>query len=208
MAVVACKHATGESRASGLTFERPWWQRQLQAPLRWFDGAATPVCKDSHSALVTRALLDHDGKQLPIIIKRPRARNWRRRLAQAWPPSRSLRGWRMGHALLHRDIATTRPLAVLERRLGPLVLDSLLITEALPGALDLETFLRREQAAQSAAGWVRLKRQVCDLLARHVRRLHAAGFEHRDCKASNILVVQHPAPTLLWIDMDGLRFRG
>ena len=207
MAVVACKHATGESRASGPVFERQWWQHQLLAPLRWFSGAATPACKDSHSALVTRALLDHGAETLPVSIKCPRARNWHRRLAQFWPPSRSSRGWRIGHALLHRDIATARPLAVLERRCGPLVLDSLLITEALPGALDLETFLRRAQAAQPPTDWVRLKRQVGGLLARHVRRLHAAGFEHRDCKAGNILVTQHPALALFWIDLDGLRFR-
>ena len=41
------------------------------------------------------------------------------------------------------------PLAVLERRFGPLVLDSLLLTEAIPGAIDLGAYLRQAQAALS-----------------------------------------------------------
>jgi hypothetical protein len=111
----------------------------------------------------------------------------------------------MGHALLHRDLPTARPLIVLERRCGPLVLDSLLVTEALPEAVDLETFLKREAGQHSAGDWYRLKRDLCRVLARNLRRLGERGFEHRDCKASNVLVVPRPRLALLWIDMDGLR---
>jgi tRNA A-37 threonylcarbamoyl transferase component Bud32 len=203
MAVLSCKHPTDESRASRLTFDPQWWCRRLRRPLAWF--ADAQICKESHSAQVRRALLEHRTGNLAVIIKRPQARNWKRRLAQSWPPSRSLRGWRMGHALLHRDVPTARPLAVLERRLGPIVLDSLLVTEAIPGGLDLESFLRREQAARSPTGWLCLRRELCQRLAAHLRRLHQRGFEHRDCKASNILVIEHPQLKLLWIDLDGLR---
>ncbi len=208
LAVAACKHPADESRASQVLFDRAWWCRQLDDPLRWFDAATAPACKDSHSALVQRAVLAHPAGDLPVIIKRPRARNWHRRLAQLWPPSRSRRGWRMGHGLLNRDIATARPLALLEHRWGPFVLDSLLITEAIPGAVDLETFLRQQRENLSARDWARLKRRLCPLLAQQLRRLLERGFEHRDCKAGNILVVQHPQLKLLWIDMDGIRFRG
>jgi hypothetical protein len=123
-------------------------------------------------------------------------------------PSRSLRGWRMGHALLHRHLPTARPLAALERRLGPLVLDSLLVTEAVPGAVDLETHLRQVQVACTPAVWHHHKQRLCDLLARHLRQLEERGFYHRDCKASNILVSQPPELRLLWIDLDGVRRAG
>ncbi len=208
MVVLRSKHPTDESRASRLEFDRDWWRRQLSNPLRWFDEDSSTSCKNSHSAAVRRALLEHEHAPLPVIIKRPRARNWRRRLAQLWPPSRSLRGWRMGHALLHRHLPTARPLATLERRIGPLVLDSILITEAIPGAADLDTFLRTEYSRRSAGDWHRLKRELSHLLAQQLRRLLQRGLRHRDCKASNILVVQHPRLKVLWIDMDGLRLAG
>jgi len=209
MAVACCKQPTEESAASNLVFRRDWWQQQLTNPLRWF--GQTPevqTCKDSHSAAVCRAVLPHPGGAVPVIIKWPRVRNWRRALARLWPPSRSTRGWRMGHALLHRDMVTARPLAVLERRWGPFVRDSLLITEALPDALDLETYLRRQYPAQTGAEWYALKRDLCTRLVAKIQRLQERGFDHRDCKASNILVLAHPPRKLAWIDMDGLRYGG
>jgi hypothetical protein len=207
MAVATCKHATDESRASQMDFTRQWWRQQFTPPLRGLAGDGATACKNSHSAAVCRATLEHDDGQLPVIVKRPLARNWHRRLALLLRPSRSLRGWRMGHALLHRDLPTARPLAVLERRWGPLVLDSLLVTEALPEAVDLETFLKRAAGQHSPADWYRLKRELCRCLARNLRRLEERGFEHRDCKASNVLVVPRPQLALLWIDMDGLRHK-
>lgn len=204
--VLCCKHASDASRASQLAFERDWWQTQLRDPLHWFaQQDANQVCKDSHSAMVCRALLTHADGNVPVIFKRPRARNWQRALTQMLPISRSLRGWRMGHALLHRDVPAARPLAVLERRLGPLVLDSLLLTEAIPGSRDLESFLRQAHADRSPAEFLALKRRLVPELGRLLRRLHERGFDHRDCKASNILVTEHPELQLTWIDMDGLR---
>ncbi len=208
MVFLRCKRPVEESRASALTLGRDWWRAQMKNPLRWFDPESGRPCKQSHSALVTRAVLSTEADQLPVIIKRPLARNWRRQLRQLFGPSRSMRGWRTGHALLNRDIPAARPLAALERGVGPLVFDNVLVTEAVPGALDLEAHLRREFTARPPANWWRHKRELSDLLARHVRRLTERGFIHRDCKAQNVLVVARPRLKLLWIDMDGLKRAG
>lgn len=200
-----CKRPVEESRASALVLDRGWWRGQLISPQRWFDPQSGRPCKESHSALVTRAVLPTETEQLPVIVKRPLARNWRRRLRQLFTPSRSMKGWRTGHALLNRDIPAARPLAVLEKRLGPLVFDSVLLTEAAPGAVDLETHLRREFERRSRAEWWRHKRALRALLVRHVRQLAERGFIHRDCKAQNVLVLTQPRLKLLWIDMDGLK---
>ncbi len=205
MVFVRAKQSSPWSRASKMTLDRDWWREQLARPSRWFTTDDAADCKDSHSAIIRRAVLEHDHGNLPVIVKRPRARNWRRRLRQALPPSRTMRAWQIGNALLHRDNATARPLAALERRLGPLVLDSILVTEAVPGAVDLEAFLRREHAALTVHRWWELKRELTTLLLRQLRRLQERGFVHRDCKAGNLLVVPHPRPVLLWIDMDGLQ---
>lgn len=205
VAMTRCKHPSAESRASQLELRRAAWERVLRAPLRLFDPGAGRTCKDSHSAAVCRTLLELDGHALAVIIKRPRARSLWRRLVQLLPPSRSARAWRIGHALLHRDVATARPLALLERRIGPFIADSLLITEALPGAVDLETLLRHPPAPLASPGGRALKQRLIALLAPHVRHLLDRGFVHRDCKASNILVLSEPALKLLWIDLDGIR---
>ena len=205
VAVVQTKHQTDDSRASGMLLQRKWWAGQLANPLRWFADDSEQACKDSHSACVRRALLNHPAGNLPIIVKRPLARNWRRRMSQLLTPSRSVRGWRTGHALLHRHVPTARPLAALERRFGPFVRDSVLITEAIPGAVDLERHLHKQHAARRPSAWFVYKRELCELVALHVRQLQQRCLLHRDCKASNILVVEYPRIKLLWIDMDGLR---
>jgi hypothetical protein len=89
-----CKLPTETSRASALVLDRDWWRSQLSNPLRWFEPDAWHLCKESHSALVTRATLTHGAQDVPVIIKRPRARNLRRGLRQLLAPSRSMRGWR------------------------------------------------------------------------------------------------------------------
>ncbi len=206
LAFVRCKHALDESPVSKRTLEPEWWRERLADPLTLFRGDS---CKNSHSAQVTRVQLPHPDGEISVIVKRPRARNWRRRLAMMLAPSRSLRGWRIGHAMLHRDIAVARPLAVLERRAGPVLRDSLLITEAVPNAQNLEEHLRRAAVRLPAAAWTGYKRKLARLLVRHLRQLEDRGFAHRDCKASNILVVDGAGgPKLLWIDMDGLRPAG
>ncbi len=204
-AVKRCKHALPESRASEMEFVRDWWQAALGRPADWFKSGRAATCKQSHSATVARGKLEHGGESVSVILKRPRARNDWRRLVQMLPPSRSMRGWRTGHALLHRDIATARPLAVLERRQGPLVRDSILVTEAIPGAVDLESFLKSRYRRCNSAEWHHLKGELAGLLARQLRQLQERGFRHRDCKASNLLVLSDPGLKLLWIDMDGIR---
>ena len=201
------KSHTPESRASEIELAGDWWRRQLTALLAQPREPGADDVKQSHSATVRTALLDRDGEApLAVIVKRPRARNWRRWLRHLLPPSRSRRGWQAGHALLHRYIAAARPLALLERRLGPFVVDSLLLTERIGGAMDLATYLERGTDARAGRGWIRDKRGLIEKLARHVRQLDQAGFVHRDCKPENVLLLTRPELRLVWVDMDGVQY--
>jgi len=208
VAYMRCKHPQAESAASRLVLEPCRWQEMFADPLGWFRAAVGPARKDSHSATVSRGVLPTPSGELAVIVKRPLARNWRRRLRHLLAPSRSRRGWKMGYALLNRDLPTARPLAYLERRLGPWVRDNLLITEAIDGARPLDEHLRAVHAVSSPRDWFRHKRALSGLLARQLRRLEERGFVHRDCKARNVLVVTQPALRLVWIDLDGMRRAG
>lgn len=218
--VVAAKPRVGEPPRDGPTLDRKAWKTQLASPLSWFDADRATALKKSHSGMVSRALLSAGETGLPVIVKRPVARDWRRALRMMLGESRSMRGWRVGHAMLHRDIPAARPLAVLERRVGPFVVDSVLLTEAVPGGRDLESFLRSENerlhrgkaaaagshaSARDAREWRSIKLALTDLLVRELRNLHDRGFVHRDCKASNILIADRPTLRMHWIDMDGIR---
>ncbi|MGE3180512.1 MAG: lipopolysaccharide kinase InaA family protein [Phycisphaerae bacterium] len=208
-AFLQTKQQMPESVASTLTLTRDWWETTaLPFVERAFAEGAIESRKNSHSARVGKLDLPlPDGSAMQVIVKKPIPRNLRRALALAMPPSRSRRAWRTGNGLLHRDIPTARPLAFVEKRKGPFIHQELLIVEAHADATDLESFLRTEYARTSAAEWVQWKRAVSRLLEKLMRANEDRRVFHRDCKASNLLLVQAPTPKLLWIDLDGIRLR-
>ncbi len=198
------KHARADSEVSTRAFPLEWWRTALDpdALLALVEGGNL---KDSHSAAVARAELAHPDGPLPVVLKQPRARDWRRRLRHALMPSRSLLNWRTGQMLLHRELPAAAPLAVLEQRAGPFIRTSLLVTEFLPEAEALPRHLTTARAERSPRVWHRYRQRLARALAGQVRHLHERGFRHRDCKADNILVLPGRDPRLLWIDLDGIR---
>jgi len=194
-------------------FRREDWERWLADPGRWTDPARTQVLKESHSGRVCLAVLDALDGPLRVVAKRPVPRTVLRRLIAWFGPSRNRRAWRRAWALAHRDLPVARPLAYVERRLGPIRTDGLLLTEFVPGAADLEAFLLQVAAAAPQPGPRRIKDGLIDAIVRLLADLHERGFVHRDLKAGNLLV--QPAssestalplrPHLTLIDMDGIR---
>ncbi len=202
------KHAVPGSPVSTLKLDARDWEEWLSDPLRWLKPQdRRDLLKDSASATVCRGRLPRDAGAIDVVCKRSCARNVFKRLQNLVRPSRPMMTWRRAHALLHRQIATARPLAVVERRRGPLLVDSILITEYIPHANDLDTLLTVAMRELPAAEAIRLKSQVSYALAAVVRRLLERGFVHRDFKAPNIIVQwdRQSPPRILLIDLDGLR---
>jgi len=109
-----------------------------------------------------------------------------RRFHQRLPGhNRAVREW---HNLqwFHRMGIPTAPLVAfgLERRFG-LFQRGVLVTEALPGCLDLARMARRDHPRLGDGDWLR---QVSDRLALITRRMHQARFCHNDLKWRNVLV--------------------
>jgi tRNA A-37 threonylcarbamoyl transferase component Bud32 len=115
------------------------------------------------------------------------------------------RCWEVGHALLRRGIDTPRPLLFVERR-EPQPSRLYLLTEAIPESLSVPEFMNERWAALSSRqrrNWVNGHLQQ---LAGQLRRLHDAGFDHRDLKFANLLVASDPGDVRIWfLDLDGVR---
>lgn len=150
--------------------------------------AGAPL-KNGHSATVAR--IDCGGRTL--VLKRYNIKDWRHALRRAPQPTRAWRAWRNAALLRALGIATPLPVAVLERRWGPLRGGAYLLTEAVDG-VPLAT-------AAAAAG-------VPERAARELRLLFEAlallRCSHGDCKASNFL---HDGERLWTLDLDGMRRR-
>lgn len=127
-----------------------------------------------------------------VVVKRYNLKHWRHALSRAWRPSRAWHSWREGHRLDFYGIATPRPLAVIEERLGPLRGRAFLVSEHCPGASLLDV-LDAGQVPEPA-----LAAALLELFG----LLHALRISHGDLKASNLL---WDAGRVVLIDLDAMR---
>lgn len=94
------------------------------------------------------------------------------------------------------QIPTPRILAWGERRnrIGRII-QEFIITEAVPGALQLDQFAKHDESNRP------LRRKIAEQLGGWTRAMHDRGFIHEDLKWRNILVsVEEDTPGLFWID--------
>jgi hypothetical protein len=139
-----------------------------------------------------------DGR--PAVLKRDRRAGRRGPGRGLIVPTRATAAFRKGHALLARGIATARPAAAADLWRRGAVADSLLVTETVDGE-PLSDWLRSPRRPPA------LRRRLARDLAQMLRRMHDAGFSHRDLKAPNILVSPHEGAGVrpVLVDLDGLR---
>jgi hypothetical protein len=169
------------------------------------DGPGAALLKPAGRTSEIWRLRMPDGR--PAVLKRDRRASHRGPGRGLIVPTRATAAFRKGHALLARGIATARPAAAADLWRRGAVADSLLVTEAVDGE-PLSDWLRRGPAPA-------LRRRLARDLAQMLRRMHDAGFSHRDLKAPNILVSPREGPGLpagrqggmrpVLVDLDGLR---
>lgn len=210
---LSAKHAVPGSRASEISLTPQQWHHWLQQPADLIDHRdVRRVIKISSTAVIRRAALPlSDGTNLDVVCKYSREVPGLKLLLNIFRPSRAMRTWRRAHALLQRRIPTARALAYAERRVFGLPRESLIITEYIENARDLDTVLSMDLRALTVPQQRVLKRRLIEGLVTIVRRMHARGFAHRDFKAPNIIVQWNGQPEneprLFLVDLDGIHRR-
>lgn len=127
-----------------------------------------------------------------------------RRLLSLFRRSPVRRAFVTANALRGLGIESPRPLLFVERR-RPARDRFYLLTEALPESRTLLTFFRsawREMTAPNREFWITSASQH---LAGKLRRMHDAGFDHRDMKFPNLLVTDDAEPQIWLLDLDHVR---
>lgn len=147
------------------------------------------LLKDGNTATLAR--IDCEGRTL--VLKRYNIKGWRHALSRSWRPSRAWRAWQNAARFGALGIATPLPVAVLERRWGPLRGRAWLLTEHVE-ASPLAAALR------DATAQARIARGLRELFA----ALRVLGRSHGDCKASNFLF---DGASVWTLDLDGMRRR-
>ncbi len=162
------------------------------AALRTEDAAAERLKSDARSRVTA---VTCSGRRM--IVKRFASGGPLRILANLLRGSPARRAWLGAHGLRAHRIGTATPLAFLEqRRLGAITASTVVLED-----------LRPAPAADRAPGAGVDPQDVVQALLRLLLRLHASDVDHRDLKASHVMLLPgkgHLAPHL--IDLESVRF--
>jgi len=128
-----------------------------------------------------------------VVIKRYNIKNVWHGLNRAFRMSRAAKSWANAHRLIISEIATHKPLALVEDRLGCLRRRAYFLSEYVD-APDVSQYFSQSISLSE-------KEAVAHKLATLFYKLYLLKITHGDCKASNIKIVDG-SPVL--IDLDGM----
>lgn len=130
-----------------------------------------------------------------VVVKRYNIKNFWHGLGRAWRPSRASVSWSNAHLLQAFEIPTPAPLALIERRWGPLRREAWFLAAYVDGPDITEMFADPSlNEAQT--------QEVAVQVARLLHKLRLLRIEHGDMKATNMKWVAG-APMLL--DLDAMK---
>jgi hypothetical protein len=209
------KHPLEYSPVSSMEFRPKDWRRAFKDPqsvIERFFSENLPL-KQSYSTLVCRGTLQVGEQAINVILKRQTGKNFFTMIRNCFRESRAIHAWKTGYAMIHRGMAVAKPLAVLERRIGPVVFETILVTEDVCPATNLRAFMINTLGDIPAAKRREFKQVITEQLAMLLRKMDFNHFSHRDMKGTNILLRNMPFEytnqqakdiQVILIDLDGL----
>lgn len=152
---------------------------------------AGTILKNGNTCYVSR--INYCG--MDLVVKRYNHKGFFHSLRHSLKGSRARRCWLHGHRLDMLQIATPKVLGLIERRKGPLILESYIVTEYVQGQ-KLNEILKDKNISREKRG--QLKRLLSELIT----KLHRKKITHGDLKHNNILITD---TTACVTDLDGMK---
>lgn len=159
----------------------------LNDPDQALAAPTTEILKAGNSSTVGKITVD--GKSL--VIKRYNLKNFWHAIKRSLYPTRAAKSWRNAQYLSLLDIATAKPVAMIEKRFGPFRYTNYVISEYI-AADHLKNYLATPHISEQLT-------VIAENMAQLFANLHAVQIAHGDMKATNILLVDNK-PVLLDLD--------
>lgn len=198
------RHPKPDWLATRYEFTPQQWQQTLSDIPALLEGGEL-LKQGKHNRVIAKEIQIGET-QLSVVIKHIRLHRGLRGIAQALRRSRALRQWHRSFMLLLRDLPTAWPLAAIEHRQFGLLRESIFVSEKITQGHNLSFSLRNGGPLPQTT---KQKYELCRNLGKLLGLLRRSGLNHRDCKASNVLIQRqlHPEGETwkpFFVDLDGV----
>ncbi len=172
-------------------YDTPPWRDALRDPERAFRGADSTYLKRGNTATVVRTRIAGKG----VVIKRYNLKDSWHALRRALRRTRASVSWKNAHLLRFYGVPTPAPIAMVERRIGPIRRTSYFLSEYVEGQNCRDYFASEAIPEREKA---HMAEKITDILATLARQ----RLRHGDLKATNLIVSNG---RVYLVDLDALR---
>lgn len=142
---------------------------------------------------IYRANLPTAGGDLAVAVKQFRERSLRARWLRARGRSKAAKSFRMATAFAAAGLSTPEPLFFAEAEAGEPT--AIFVTACLDGRVELRYLLRARNAGTERESFPGMEASAAiAAVAAYARRMHDAGFFHRDFSIGNLLLQESAVP--------------
>ncbi|MDH3444043.1 MAG: lipopolysaccharide kinase InaA family protein [Deltaproteobacteria bacterium] len=178
---------------------------------RLLEGSNCHVIKDQRKIKVGRVPIDWGERKAVVYIKRYNAFSFRYRLQSIISCSGAERSLRGAAILSAIGVNTARPVAVIEHRIGCMLVKSFYMSDEIRDGKTADAFWRENLKKVKGALGLRCRRLFLKQLAELFSRLHAHNVYHNDLKDANIIVAPNAEElpdSLYLLDLEGVKRYG
>ena len=159
------------------------------------------VLKNSEKSVIT--IVEREGKD-PLCVKENNFINIFYALKNMFRKSRSLKSWIAANGLMVRGLDTPLPRAVVDKKFGPFVIKSYIISSFMKEAKELNDYIdifKNPEQLKNKSAFI----TACAMI---FKKLHDREIYHADLKSNNILVTAGKSKSwkFYFVDLDRVLF--
>jgi len=194
-------------RSCSLFFYQQTWDQQTICA-RKYRSAEMQAFLDAPDSYISKEGLLKDGNtctvaivtidNIKMVVKRYNIKNWQHAFGRAFRCSRAVSSWVSAHLLQFYGIPTPEPVAVIEKRWGPLRKEAYFVTKLISGETGDLYFNSDKHSIDE-------KRAMAESTVKLLKNIHELNISHGDLKITNIMISDlHP----VIIDLDSMKQHG
>ena len=170
-------------------FQSNEMQAFLNSPESFISNAN--LLKNGNTCTVVIVTINH----IDMVVKRYNIKNWRHFLSRSLRPSRAIISWTNAHLLRFYGISTPEPVAVIEKRWGPVRKTAYFVSELSKGET-ADVFFKSVKTSLTT------KQNVAQSITKLLQAMHSLKISHGDLKTSNFMISNTEASI---IDLDSMK---